>query len=319
MGIQLRRARESAIGRLNEHLTRAHRAEPLNDAFLSNRFGRKHAGWKLIVQVNGEQFELVILVGDTFPFEPPEIRFNDAAAFLRFPHVDNKGKLCLTNAAATYSPNLVTQTVDFLIEQAHKLISDSLAGRNEEDFIQEFQNYWHCLPAFSNKKFWSLLKPASPTRSVLYHTAKGFTLFGESEDEIKAWLKNFNGGSFPEGFNTKPTVLVWLKEPLSPKRHPKTAHDILTLACSSAHDANALLMAAIPPDTGSLPMIIGFDSKTGPILAGVELSEPKTANRSNPTKQQNSRSFGFRPGHVPERILLPRYFGDGKPALAEVT
>lgn len=318
-GTQLRHARESAIHRLDEHLTKAHQAERLKDAAISTRFGRLHAGWKFVIQMESEQFELVILVGDAFPFVPPELRFADASVFLRFPHVDNKGKLCLTNAAATYSPNLVTQTVDFLIEEARKLIGDSLAGRNEDDFIQEFQSYWHCLPAFSNKKFWSLLKPASPTRKVLYYAATGFILFGESEDEIKVWLKNYNGGSLPKGFNTKSTVLIWLKEPLSPKQHPKTAHDILTLARNAAHDADALLLAAIPSDAGNLPMIVGFDSKTGPIVAGVELSEPKTANRSNPTKQQNSRNFGYRPGHVPSHILLPRYFGDGQLALTEVT
>ena len=91
----------------------------------------------------------MILVRDVFPFGPPDIYFSDTAAFLRFPHVDNKGKLCLTNAAATYSPNLVTETVDFLIEEALKLIADSIAGRNEEDFIQEFQSYWDFLPGFS--------------------------------------------------------------------------------------------------------------------------------------------------------------------------
>lgn len=317
-GTQLRRARELAIASLDEHLTNAHRAERLNASFVSTRFGRFHSGWKVALRVDDQQFELVLLIGDTFPFEPPQLRFSDASVFLRFPHVDNTAKLCLTNAAATYSPNLVTETVDFLIEETRKLISDSIAGRNEEDFIHEFQSYWRCLSAFSPRKFWSLLKPAPPTRSVLYYAANGFTLLGESEDQIRVWLKNYNCGSLPKGFNAKPTVLIWLKEPLSPKRHPKTAYDVLTLAHESAHDADVLLLAAIPPEAGNLAMIIGFDSKTGPILAGVEVTEPKTANRSSPTKQQHSRNFGYRPGRVPGHVLLPRYFGDTKLALMEV-
>lgn len=318
-GLQLRRARESSIRRLDGHMTSLHRAERLDDATGTNRFGRFHAGWKTVIEVNGERFELAILIRDVFPFGPPDIYFSDPAVFLRFPHVDNKGKICLTNAAATYSPNLVTKTADFLIEETRKLISDSIAGRNEEDFIREFQSYWHLLPGFSPKKFWSLLNPSPPTRSVVYYAATGFSLFGESEDEIKCWLKNYCGGSLPKGFNTKPTVSVWLDKPLSPKQHPSTGHDILTLARNSAHDADALLAAAIPPESGSLPVILGFDSKAGPVLAGVELSEPKTTNRSNPTKHQNSRNFGYRPGHVPSHILLPRYFGNGQLALTEVT
>lgn len=318
-GIQLRRARESSIGRLDEHMASVHSAESLKGAAGSDRFGRFHAGWKTALEVNGERFELAILVRDSFPFEPPDIYFSDPVALLRFPHVDSKGKLCLTNATATYSPNLVTETADFLIEEARKLICDSIAGRNEEEFVQEFQSYWRLLPGFSSKKFWSLLRPSPPTRSGVYYAAAGFTLFGESEEEIRFWLKNYCGGRLPKGFNLKPTVVVWLKEPLSPKRHPSTAHDVLTLARTTAQSADALLAAAIPPQSGSLPIVLGFDSKAGPVLAGVELSEPKTASRSNSKKHQNSRNFGYRPGHVPKHILLPRYFGDGKIALTEVT
>src|SRR5436190_924793 len=60
-GIQLRRARESAIDRLNRHLTKAHLAERLNAAVWA-RLGRFHAGWKLSLKVQNEQFELLILI-----------------------------------------------------------------------------------------------------------------------------------------------------------------------------------------------------------------------------------------------------------------
>ena len=162
--------------------------------------------------------------------------------------------------------------------------------------------YWRCLPAFIHKKFWSLLKPASPTRSVVCYTAKGFVLFGESEDHTKVWLKNYNGGSLPKGFNTKPSVLVWLKEPILPKRHPKTAHEVLTLARESALTVDDLLLAAIPREPGSLPMIFGFDSQTGPIFVGIELPEPKTTDRSNPTKQRTPAILASVPVTFPGRF-----------------
>jgi molybdopterin/thiamine biosynthesis adenylyltransferase len=318
-GLHLRRARESAIARLDDHLTKVHRAERLNEDGLHSCYGRFHAGWNLVLEVDGKQFELVVLIGDTFPFEPPELRFTDQTVFLRFPHVDEKGKLCLTNAVATFSPNLITQTADFLISETRKLIGDSLAGRNESDFIQEFQSYWRCLPTFSAKKFWSLLKPESPMRCVRYYAATGFTLFGESDDEIKLWLKNYCGGSLPKGFNTKPTVLIWLREPLLPKRYPNTAHDILLLARDSSPNTDVFLESVIPREAGSLPLVFGFHTGNGPVLAGIQVPEPKTANRSNPTKQRNCRNDGFRAGHVPNKLLVARYFSETKLSLSKVT
>jgi molybdopterin/thiamine biosynthesis adenylyltransferase len=317
-GIQLQHARDLAIVELGQHLTKVHRAERLNNLADSPRFSKFHAVWKLSLPSGGEHLELLILVGDVFPFEPPQLRFSDASLFLRFPHVDDKGKLCLTNAAATFSPNQITETIDFLIDETRKLIADSIAGKNEDDFIQEFQNYWRCLPAFSPKKFWSLLKPAQPTRGILYYPATGFTLYGESEEEIRVWLRNYNGGTLPKGFKVKPSILVWLKEPLSPRSYPRTARAILDLARNSTPNSEALLLSAIPRELGSLPMVLGFDSKNGPILAGVEAFEPKIQNRSNPTKRLNSRNIGYRPGHVPGDILLPRYFGEGKVTLSDI-
>ncbi len=319
IGIQLRLARDLAIGQLDEYLSKTSGAKRLRDKDVPIRFGGFHAAWGIVLEVNGETFEFIALARDAFPFEPPEIYFTDMSTFLRFPHVDNKGKLCLTNVAATFSPNLVTETFEFLIQEARKLIDDSLAGRNEQDFIQEFQSYWHNLPIFNQKKYWSMLRTTSPTRIVQYYTTSGFTLFGESEDEVKMWLKKYCGGVVSKGFYTKPAVLIWLNTPLSPKQYPKTAHDILTLARNATRDADVLLRASIPTEPGNLPLMLGFDSKTGPILTGAELYEPKGANPSTPMRQEISRNFGFRPGHVPNQLLLLRYFGNRKLAVTEVT
>lgn len=317
-GLSLRWARERAIALLGDHLTGVYHANRLKATETRSHWGHFHAGWEIILEVDGNRFELVLLAGDTFPFEPPQLYFSDSETFLRFPHVDEKGKLCLTNAVTTFSPNRVTETADFLIVETRRLISDSLAGRNEDDFVQEFQNYWRRLPAFSNKNFWSLLQALPPTRCLYYYSANGFTLFGDSDDEIEAWLKNYNGGNLPEGFNTKTTVVIWLCEPLVPKEYPKTAHDILVLAYESVKDADALLETVIPHKPGALPVLLGFETKTGPVMAGVTVPEPRMTKGPNLTQQRTYRNDGFRAGRVPSDVLIKRYFGGAKLSYHEV-
>lgn len=279
---------------------------------------RSHAGWEIILGVDGNRFELVLLAGNTFPFEPLQLYFSNSETFLRFPHVDEEGKLCLTNAVATFSPNKVIETADYLIEHTRGLITDSLAGRNEDDFVQEFQNYWRRLPAFSNKNFWSLLQAVPPTRCLHYYSAKSFTLFGDSDDEIEAWLKNYNDGNLPKDFNTKTTVVIWLHKPLVPKRYPKIAQDILLLARESVKDADALLETVIPHEPGALPVLLGFETKSGPVMAGATVLEPKMTKGPNLTQQRTYRNDGFRAGHVPSDVLIKRYFGGAKLSYHEV-
>jgi molybdopterin/thiamine biosynthesis adenylyltransferase len=318
-GLQLRLARESAIAVLDAHLTGKHRASRLSAADMHLRSGCFRNGWAVALEEDGKRFDIVLLVGDAFPFEPPELHFAGTDQFLLFPHVDAKGKLCLTNAAATFSPSRITETIEFLIAEARRLISDSLSGRNANDFIQEFHNYWRVLPYFSSdRSFWFLFEPSPPTRCVFYYAANGFTLFGDSDEQLEVWLKH-SIGSLPKGFQPRTTVIIWLEMPLVPSRYPRRAQDVLLLARESTREADALLASVIPPDPVNLPVLLAFGTKAGPVVAGVTVPEPKTAKASNPKVQRNCRTDGYRAGHMHGNLLVNRYFCETKLFCHEVT
>ncbi|RPJ72438.1 MAG: hypothetical protein EHM20_13755, partial [Alphaproteobacteria bacterium] len=307
-GIQLQNAREMAIASLDRHLKSEYGAERLS-TIVNTRQEQFKAGWDIILEVEHKQFEIKLLVNETFPFAPPTLYFKKTDLFLKFPHVDKNGKICLTNSATTFSPNKIVETANFLITKAKELITDSLAGRNIDDFVQEFNNYWNLLSPFSGIKFWSLLKPLSNTRVIFYYTARYFTVFGDTEEEVKAWIKNYTGGTLPKDFTTEKTIFLWLQEPLRPTNYPQTANHILDLARKYTENADALLSKIVPKKFGQLPILLGFETKTGTVMAGVEIIEPKKTKSTDFKKKRNCRLDGFRAGSISNSVLLSRYFG----------
>jgi len=81
LGRQLREARDSAVGRLDEHLKNIHAAQRLSEATIRARFGRFHAGWAVPLNYSNESFDLNLLITDSFPFEPPQCRFSNSSLF----------------------------------------------------------------------------------------------------------------------------------------------------------------------------------------------------------------------------------------------
>ncbi len=314
-----RHAREVAIAKLHDYLKREHRAERLGGSNGGARFGRFVAAWKLQVAVQGESFDLAVVVRSSFPFAPPEVHFMDRQCFLRFPHVDQFGKLCLTNAASTFSPRLVEESVGFLLSETSQLIARSLAGLDDSDFILEFRDYWRRLPTFQmERRFWSLLPTNGPTRLIRFYAAVGFTLFADSDEVLCSWLERYGGGKRPKGFNPRTTMLLWLDQALHPRNYPKTACDIQVLARQSCANSDEFLAAAIPVESGRLPLILGFKTSSGPVLAGVEIPEPTAAKSGDVTKRRNCRNDGFRARRVPDPVMVQRYFGATPVSLAEV-
>jgi len=144
-------------------------------------------------------------------------------------------------------------------------------------------------------------------------------LFGESPEQIKAWIANYSGGAAPKGFNTKLSALLWLLKPFSPRNYPRTAFDVLAFGRESSAEADDLLGRVIPVNPASLSIIVGFETERGPIFAGLDVPEPKRLDPSGGTKHRNRRHDGFRPGHVPKNVLLSRYYGDTKVSVTEVS
>jgi molybdopterin/thiamine biosynthesis adenylyltransferase len=312
----MQRLRATQIEEIGQFLESVAGAQRLSDSELG-RYGHSLAGWTAELAISDRLFGVRILLGRSFPFHPPEIFLQDASYYLKFPHVERTGKLCLTPGAATFSPARPKETIKYLLERTHALLTESVAGTNQDDFITEFQSYW---PGHLPEKaipFWSLLRPGGGSRIVHCWWGLEFILFAESAAECRQWVKNFNGGSTPKGMTTVPTIFIWTDKPIYPTGYPATSTAFRHLAPESKGEIDSLLLQVAPKDALSLPVIFGFPTEGGPVLAGLVLKEPKGLDK-NGDRTRNSKYDGFRKGKLPAQVLMDRYFGAAQAAGANV-
>ncbi len=271
------------------------------------------------LDAGGESFSVRILAGRNFPFEPPSIWLEDTTRFLRFPHVEKSGKLCLLDGASTASPQQAAAVTLHLVEDARRLLAESLHGTNRDDFLREFQSYWRNSGQAHARPFWTTLKPEGPSRPVFLWSARGLVLFAESAEDCRRWVQCSCGGKVPDGYMPQPTVLAWLNAPLFPDEYPKTAAAVLRLIEARAPEAKAILTSVTPREPGALPLLLGFGFEGSPIFAGLEIREPTGMSSSPGGRAMDIRTQGFRAGKIPPDVLVSRYFGSNQIELAEVT
>lgn len=303
----LQRTREAQIREIDDFLISHCSARRMTEHDLA-REGHRFAGWFVEATVENRQFGLRILIGRDFPFHPPEIFLQDTSYYLKFPHVEKTGKLCLTPGPASFSPARPKLTMEYLLDQARRLLLACVSGANRDDFISEFQSYWPGHLSEKTTPFWTIIDPKPESRIVYYWSGGTFTLFAETPDDCRGWVKNFSGGALPKGMEILPSVFVWLDKPLYPDEYPSTSAAFRRVARSSNPGIDQILLQIAPREFRTLPVMFGFATNDGPVFAGLVLKEPKAA-AINGKGARNCRNDGFREGKIPRDVLVNRFFG----------
>jgi len=303
----IQRVRETQITKVDDFLISEHSARRMTERELA-REGHRFAGWFAELRVDGRLFGVRILLGRNFPFHPPEILLQDTSFYLKFPHVEKTGRLCLTSGPASFSPARPKEMMKYLLDQACQLLADSVSGANREDFIIEFQSYWPGHLAEKATPFWSVLTHKEESRMVHCWSGNKFTLFAETPAECREWVKNLDGGVAPKNMEIFPSVFVWSNKPIYPEEYPATSASFRRLAQTSYADIDKTLIQIAPQDSRTLPVMFGFATATGPVFAGLVLKEPKISDVAG-KGVRNCKSDGFRQGKMPREVLLNRYFG----------
>lgn len=64
-------------------------------------------GWTINMDIDGQRFPVRLFVDAMFPFSRPRL-FTDKGLFLKYPHIDNDGGLCLFSDYSTHFPTVVS-------------------------------------------------------------------------------------------------------------------------------------------------------------------------------------------------------------------
>lgn len=264
-------------------------------------------GWRVpVVFSGGTRHELHILADEGFPYTPVRIAVADPPDVLAWPHLEAGGFLCILPTDASVSREDPAGVVKYLLGQACSLIEDNIRGRNVEDFRGEFLSYWDLAVDTGTRKYISLLEPSGPSRRVFIWHGKSKRIVGESQESMRRWLER-QGARKNEAkdYQFHDGVMVWLPEPLIPAEYPNTAADVRLLARDRSPESEQALEDLAASDPDEIDVFLGAPTPNGTCFAAVTIRPPRRTGVQN--RGVNQRTKGFRPGHVPRRLLIGRY------------
>lgn len=234
------------------------------------------SGWRVEVEYEGSAFSFLILLDRQFPYSTIRISLPSDEYFLRWPHVEPGGLLCL--------PQIAPPTAG--IEAAIKtgLLNAIALVRQCEDsaFVdaelrREFISYWNRSASKGSTRVRSLLDPDNRVaRQVHVWLGKHFSLVGETAGQLQSWWKNL--GKTDEVL-TRPGIFGYLNEaPIPP--FPERPGDLCKLL--TVHCPDALTVLKGLPVTRDITLVLGAGNPVG--LMAMDLTVPTTTKgfRGNP-------------------------------------
>jgi sulfur-carrier protein adenylyltransferase/sulfurtransferase len=267
------------------------------------------SGWRIDVAFPDRVRRLDILIDKHFPYEPPRIALVDRPDFLTWPHFEQDGIMCLLPGGAevdSFNPQAV---VENLLASASRLIEDSVDGRNQSDFRDEFLSYWNWTATSGAISIRSLINPEPPTRLVRIWRGQEFYLVADSEPELLAWLERAFSQTKPQKISTEDALFLWIGQPLMPCEYPKTAADVFALVQTRTADGVKLIAQLVADGHAKIVVLLAASTSNGPCLAGLTIWGPDSGNkgRHSPIRPLTR---GFRPQNMPQQLLSRRFFGE---------
>lgn len=247
--------------------------------------------WEVTHDQVPEAPRLFLSIDSAFPASLPRLFLPDRERwFLKIPHVNKNGSICVRPPGATLNQIDCGEHVRILMEDAIDLVRTGLAGTNRADFISEIESYWS--QTADGHEIVALIDIGARTRwvkAVHLREQRRFVI-GDTEDDLKEWLSHFAGGRFRHALIFD-TPYVWSDEPLYPEQYPKTAADIIRVVADAglAQPADVALKAMA--SANGLPVILAFGSKE---TAAIGVSVPK----------MKAPAKGFHPHRISGDILL---------------
>lgn len=269
-----------------------------------------HSGWRFDLETAAGVIPANLLLDTNTPFSEPRIAIVDKSYFLKWPHVEKDGLLCLRQDVDTIDHNVGVNLSHELIEMTKSLIEDSIAGKIQNDFITEFNSYWKrwCTRKRDSQQMVLMLAAPNPPTRVVYRGIFGSDIIicDKSEEGLR-WAKDrFQEDSIKED-HFEPAAFIWLGFPLTPREYPKCNADVANLSKKAGGKNFEMLLNLVPKAAGSIVTIFAFDSGNGPAFAGLRLNDVSPSSGSK--KKRDSKRFnGFRNNPSTQNIFRKRFF-----------
>ncbi|MEX2375433.1 MAG: E2/UBC family protein [Dehalococcoidia bacterium] len=271
-------------------------------------------GWRVPIEFASGTRRLDVLVGDTFPFEPPLVTLVDRPPHLTWPHLESDGLICLLPNGSTVTPNDPLAVIKHLLDEVVHWFEVSEAGSNLDDFRAEFLSYWSADPDAPLIR--SLLEPNGPSRAIAIHRTKGLYILAETATALTRWLDHALPDKSGKTRQIDPALLIWLNQPMLPSEYPGSTTAVIRQVRKGGLGGELERLGA--EQLQRIVVVFGADSQNGPVFAAVILRPAVEGNSARGANTVGTIERGFRPGRTPSRIVAQRVLGSARTSKANV-
>jgi hypothetical protein len=227
------------------------------------------AGWGLAIQrASGAQI-FSVLIDDRFPYSPIRVACRAGDLYLRRPHVEPGGLLCLPRRQAPSAG--VESAIAAALSDTISLVEEwEDPAVVEAEFQREFVSYWSRSQEKGATPIRSLLDTRNTqVRRIVVLFAEEYTLVGESSDQLLNWLKNRGRAKEPK---VVPGAFIYLDVPPVPP-FPRGPGELFTLL--QRHSPSATGLLARLSVQGDLTIVAQAHSQSGDGVIGMTVTTPR--------------------------------------------
>ena len=227
------------------------------------------AGWGVAIDSGNGGLYFHVLIDARFPYSQIRIACRAGDLYLKRPHVEPGGILCLPRRPPP-SAGVEAAIVAALSDAISLLREWEDPKALEIEFQREFVSYWNRSKDGGVSPIRSLLDTTNnQSRRIAVWFGEGFTLAGETSEQILGWLKNrsrSNESKIVTG------AFIHLDRPPVPP-FPRRPGELFAMLQS--HARNAVSLLAQLPVQEDLIVVAQASSPSGPGLIGTRISTPK--------------------------------------------
>jgi sulfur-carrier protein adenylyltransferase/sulfurtransferase len=226
------------------------------------------AGWQITTEHSGVDLTFHILLDGQFPYSAIRIAFKSQDVYLKWPHVEPHGLLCLrrVRAPAAALEDAIVATLSDALALVDECQDPKFA---DKEFRHEFLSYWNRSAHEDEKPVFSLLDVTDkkPRQVAVWH-GRFYTLVGETADQVRSRLKN---GGKTDTSTIITGIFGFLDDAPAPPFLDRVSELCVLL---KQHCPSALALFDQLPIEQNITIVLGAPSPTGDGLIGVTVVAP---------------------------------------------
>jgi hypothetical protein len=236
------------------------------------------AGWQIEINHGGKTLVLEVLLDRTFPYSPIRVAYKGRDGYLKLPHFEPGGLLCLPRLAppTTGIESAITHTLAATIELLDRFEDPKFV---EDELRREFISYWNRSEDPKGKRFRSLLNLTNRTpRATAVWYGDSYTLVGENSEQLRKWLANTG----VDGTSKIATGIFGCLDAAPTPPFPVSPTDLCDLLAT--HCPGALTLLEDSPLDRDVTVVLAAGSPSGDGLIAMRMVAPSTTKgfRPNP-------------------------------------